>query len=325
MLMTTTSRHPSEPKERHPRWALVLAGGDGTRLRELTRLIAGAPIPKQYCRIQGAESLLEATVSRIAPLVPPARTLVIVNNDHLHLAREQLGGVPAENMIVQPCNRDTGPGMLFALSELARRDAAATVTVFPSDHYIGSPQSFLAHVERATRVVDDYPERIALLGIRPDWADPGLGYIEPGALLPVRRGGKAFRVSMFREKPGEQAATQIVRRGGLWNSFVMVFRVSRMLELVAAVRPQEHSAMRTFAEAGSLHRNYHHLERWNFSADFMDRIAEHLAVVEADQICWSDWGTRDAIERTFASLNQVPPWHSLMSWARTAPMQAAAS
>lgn len=115
------------------------------------------------------------------------------------------------------------------------------VAVFPSDHYVGNPRSFLAHVERATSVVDEYPERIALLGIRPDWADPGLGYIEPGALPPVRRGGKAFHVSMFREKPGDQAATQIVRRGGLWNSFVMVFRVSRMLELIASARPADSS------------------------------------------------------------------------------------
>jgi len=306
------------PRERSARWALVLAGGDGTRLQELTRLIVGAPIPKQYCRIQSGQSLLEATVSRIAPLVSTARMLVIVNNDHLRLAREQLGGLPAENMLVQPYNRDTGPGILFALLELARRDPAATVAVFPSDHYVGNPQSFLAHVERATSVVDEYPERIALLGIRPDWADPGLGYIEPGTPLPLRRGGNAFRVSMFREKPSVQAAAQIVRSGGLWNSFVMVFRVARMLDLIAAVRPADYFTMRRFAEAGTLNRNYGHLERWNFSADFLGHIAEHLAVVEADRVGWSDWGTREAIERTFVALNQVPPWHSVMSWTRTA-------
>jgi mannose-1-phosphate guanylyltransferase len=313
------------PRRRNARWALVLAGGDGTRLQELTRLIAGAPIPKQYCRIQGGQSLLESTVSRIASLVPTARTLVIVNNDHLSFAREQLGGLPVDNMLVQPSNRDTGPGMLFALNELAKRDAGVTVAVFPSDHYVGNPDTFLAHVERATSVVDEYPERIALLGIRPDWADPGLGYIEPGVPLPVRRGGNAFRVSMFREKPGVQAATQIVRSGGLWNSFVMVFRVARMLDLLASVRPADYFTMRKFAAAGSLNRNYHHLEQWNFSADFMGHIADHLAVVEADRIGWSDWGTREAIERTFATLNQIPPWHSVMSWARTTQPQAAAS
>src|SRR5215470_5471976 len=71
-------------------WALVLAGGDGTRLQSLTHLIAGAPIPKQYCRILGPRSLLETTLSRIAPLVSAERTLAIINRDHLAIARPQL-------------------------------------------------------------------------------------------------------------------------------------------------------------------------------------------------------------------------------------------
>ena len=75
-------------------WALVLAGGDGTRLQSLTRLIAGAPIPKQYCRLMGERSLLEETLARIKSLVPRARTLAIVNRDHLPLATPQLAGPP---------------------------------------------------------------------------------------------------------------------------------------------------------------------------------------------------------------------------------------
>src|SRR5881296_2928581 len=93
-------------------WALVLAGGDGTRLQSLTRLIAGAPIPKQYCRIVDNRSLLEATLDRIAPLASRERTLVIVNRGHLRLARPQLATLPAANVIVQPRNLDTGPGIL---------------------------------------------------------------------------------------------------------------------------------------------------------------------------------------------------------------------
>src|SRR5205814_2585975 len=108
-------------------WALVLAGGDGTRLQPLTRLIAGTPIPKQYCRIIGNRSLLEATLERVAPLVPPDRTLAIVNRGHLKLALPQLVTLPASNVLVQPRNLDTGPGILVSLLELGRRDAEATV------------------------------------------------------------------------------------------------------------------------------------------------------------------------------------------------------
>src|SRR5437867_5873226 len=83
-------------------WALVLAGGDGTRLQALTRLIAGAPIPKEYCRIVGDRSLLETTLARIAPLVPRERTLAVVNRGHLPLARPQVAAIPASNVLVQP-------------------------------------------------------------------------------------------------------------------------------------------------------------------------------------------------------------------------------
>src|SRR6059036_611241 len=99
-----------ELSRRHRRerlWALVLAGGEGRRLQSLTRKIAGAPIPKQYCRIMGDRSLLEATLARIAPLVPQERTLAIVNRGHLPLARPQLAAIPASNVVVQPRNLDT--------------------------------------------------------------------------------------------------------------------------------------------------------------------------------------------------------------------------
>ena len=84
------------------RWALVLAGGDGVRLRELTRQITGKSVPKQYCRIIEDRSLLESTLMRTSAFAPASRTLVIVNRDHLPMARDQLAGVPPGNIIVQP-------------------------------------------------------------------------------------------------------------------------------------------------------------------------------------------------------------------------------
>lgn len=303
-------------------WALVLAGGDGTRLQELTRLISGAPIPKQYCRIHNGQSLLQNTLKRIAPLVAPMRTLAVVNRSHLSFAREQLTTIPATNVLVQPDNRDTGPGLLFALLELERRDPDATVAVFPSDHYVGNPSVFRTHVQRVCEVIRQCPTRIGLLGIRPEWTEPGYGYIEPGPTLPLRCGAAAFGVAAFREKPGTESAAAIIARGGLWNSFVMVFRVARVLELISAVRPHDDAVMRQLASCGRLQSDYNNLPRWNFSADFLGHIPQHLVVVDADRTRWSDWGTREAIERTFATLKQVPPW--LMSHATSEPSSSIA-
>src|SRR5207249_9450126 len=200
-----------ELSRRHRRerlWALVLAGGEGRRLQSLTRKIAGAPIPKQYCRITGGRSLLEATLARIFPLVPRERTLVIVNRSHLELALPQLPDVPPGNVIVQPGNRDTGPGIVFGLLDLAARRPRAPVVVFPSDHYVDDGSSFREHVERATFLVDRFPTKIALLGIRPTHPEPAFGYIEPGPPLVVRglESRPAYQVAAFHEKPSIELA-----------------------------------------------------------------------------------------------------------------------
>jgi mannose-1-phosphate guanylyltransferase len=292
-------------------WSLVLAGGDGTRLRELTALLAGAPIPKQYCRITGDRSMLEATLARIAPLGPPERTLVIVNRDHLTLASEQLRGLPPENVLVQPCNRDTGPGILWSLLALERRSPGARVAMFPSDHYVANDVAFRGCVHRAERVVEQLPDKLVLLGIEPDHPASGYGYVVPSGPLPPGDAGPAFHVETFREKPDRALARRILRRGALWNSLVMVFHAARVLELLAAIRPD---AYRALADAGSdaeaIERHYASASSWNFSSDFLAHVAPEMVVLRAEDTGWSDWGTRQSIERTFAALKQLPPWHA---------------
>ena len=98
-------------------------------------------------------------------------------------------------------------------------------------------------------------------------------------------------------------------RGGLWNSFVMVGRVARMLELVREVRPADVAALAAIpAEPDALGAAYERLASWNFSRDFLARVPAHLMVARADDLGWSDWGTPEAIERTLAALRVVPPW-----------------
>lgn len=291
-------------------WALVLAGGDGTRLQELTRMITGTPIPKQYCRIMGDRSLLEATLARTRQFTPAARTMVVVNRNHLEYAREQLRALPPQSILVQPRNCDTGPGLLFSLLHLARRHPRATVVVFPSDHYIGDDGAFVRHVERATRIVTEFPDKVLLLGIHPDRCEPGYGYLEPAQPLPTLTAeALAFYVADFREKPTRSLARSILIRGGLWNSFVMVFQLERMLELIRSTVPTEFACLASLAddpESAELH--YRGLNAWNFSSGFLARIPQHLVVLRVDDIHWSDWGTRQAIERTLRLLKQKPPW-----------------
>jgi len=293
-------------------WALVLAGGDGTRLQGLTRLIAGAPIPKQYCRILGARSLLETTLWRIAPLVPAERTLAIVNRDHLPIAGPHLRSLDASNVLVQPRNLDTGPGVSMSLLAIARRDPDATVAMFPSDHYVRDSYAFRRAIERMRRVVAALPRKIALLGARPEHADGGYGYITPGEALGPDRG--TFGVLAFHEKPAAAVAAEMVRRGALWNSLVMVASVRRVLELLRALHPADVALLEdTPLAVEALAGVYDRLQPWNFSRHFLARIPEHLAVTRADDLGWSDWGTPESIERSLAAMGVVPPWrHSAL-------------
>lgn len=317
--------HLGGTTKRNDTWALILAGGDGTRLRDITRLLAGEPIPKQYCRITGDRSMLEATLDRVAPLIPAHRTLVIVNDDHLPLARPQLAGIPVDNVLVQPCNRDTGPGVAWSLLEIGRRHPDARIAMFPSDHYVADDAAFRASVHRALDVVEQHPDKLALLGIEPEDASPEYGYVMPAGRLEPGR-ADAFHVASFREKPTPSVAAGLVRAGGLWNSFVMAFRASRALDLLEQCMPV---ALRTLDVARrrreTLERHYRTHEAWNFSNDFLSRIARDLVVVRAEQTGWSDWGTPHAIERTFAALNRVPPWHvATVAATRDVPRPSAA-
>lgn len=289
-------------------WALVLAGGDGVRLRELTRRITGTPIPKQYCRITGDQSLLEMTLSRIGPSVPASRTLVVVNRDHLALARPQLVGLPRRNVIVQPANRDTGPGVLLGLAHLSRRDPRAVVVLLPSDHYVHDEVAFRRYVEHARDVVRLHPQRIALLGIPPDRPEPSYGYVTTRPVDDMKF-PSTFGVLGFEEKPSAEAAARFVAEGALWSSLVMVFRVDRMLELLECIVPAAVAGLRV--EAGlPLARLYRSIPPWNLSRDFLAHVPQHLVVVRADGIGWNDLGTPESVGRTLVALGRDVPWRS---------------
>jgi mannose-1-phosphate guanylyltransferase len=278
------------------------------RLQELTREIAGAPIPKQYCRLLHGSSLLEATVARAHLFAPRERINIVVNQNHLELAKAQLPALPESNVFVQPLNRDTGPGLIFALMQLEQTHPDAIVGVFPTDHYVDDDRAFIAHALRAVNTISRLPDKIAILGIAPDRPETGYGYIVPAGPLGISE--RAYHVQAFTEKPTLAAARSIIARGGLWNTFVMVFRLSRMIELLRQVVPDEFEKISELRE--SPHRAaelYRTLESWNLSTQVLARIPQHLILFEVADVRWSDWGTRESVERTYRALDLIPFWN----------------
>jgi len=152
--------------DRAERWAVILAGGDGTRLLPLTRLIAGDERPKQFCPIFGGATLLDQTLRRVALAVPRHRTMVVVTRGHerFYLPLAAFGGVPSKQVIVQPKNQGTALAILYSLLRLAARAPKALVAFFPSDHYFSDEKKFTSYVEAAFEAVEFCPELVTLLG-----------------------------------------------------------------------------------------------------------------------------------------------------------------
>src|ERR1700730_17172818 len=220
---------------REHEWAVILAGGDGTRLKPLTRKIAGDERPKQFCSVFGGLTLLEETQERAALELDPERTLYVVNRMHDSYYAPILRDEPAVDILFQPRNRGTAPAILYSLLRIAALDFNAVVALFPSDHYISDNHKFMTHIRVGLNIVRKTPDRVILLGLEPESPEVGYGWIEPAQMIPNHT--RILRVRRFWEKPNQWLAQVLQLRGCLWNSFVMVAAVQGLLEIIENAMP----------------------------------------------------------------------------------------
>ena len=275
-------------------WAVVLAAGDGARLRPLTRRLYGEPLPKQFAVLDGERSLLQTTMDRLAPRFPADRTVVVVGRQHDALAREQLRGYAGVDVVIQPANLGTGPGLLLPLARIRARDPAARVAVFPSDHHVPRPRRLLAGVERA--LCARAPSGLALIGVEADHAATDLGWIVPLRGAASRADG-IWRVQRFVEKPDSGLAEELLRQGALWNTFIIVGPLASFWAEARLRLPRAARLFGTYARAVGMPAEerlldlvYSRLKPADFSRDVLQR-ARKLLVVPVRGSRWSDWGS----------------------------------
>lgn len=276
-------------------WAIVLAAGEGTRLAGLTTALYGKPLPKQFAVLAGERSLLQETLVRIAPLVPAERTLVVVDATQVDHARRQLAPFHGVDLVIQPRNLGTGPGILLPLARLRARDPEARVAILPADHHLANPQPFLSALEQASSPARGRLAPVVLVGAEPTDAESEYGWIVPGRRVP---GGAGFRaVRRFIEKPGREVAERLQRRGALWNTFVLVGPVASLWRLCLRHLPAQTRAFSLHAhhvgswvEGPLLEVIYRHLPSADFSRTVLERSRELVVAAVADS-GWSDWGS----------------------------------
>jgi mannose-1-phosphate guanylyltransferase len=281
-------------------WALVLAGGEGTRLHGLTRDIHGVAVPKQFCSLRGGNSLLEDALRRASAVAPLQRICTVVAEQHRHWWTPQLGYLQENNVVVQPSNRGTAHGILLPLVRIAARDPDAIVVLLPADHYVNDEAVMVESLRRAAEFAAGDRDSIYLLGIEPDEIDAELGYILPSS----RSHTQAAAVRSFIEKPSEMQARALIERGALWNAFILAGSASSLLGLFDASFTTTIAAMRGF-EGASIGSLYERLESVDFSRDVLQGKESSLKVLAVPKCGWTDLGTPKRIGQTLSRLSHV--------------------
>jgi len=294
---------------------VVMAGGSGTRFWPLSRKAR----PKQFLALVGETPLLAATVARLPPLAKLDRTFVACGPAHAAAVRRILPDLPKDNLLVEPCARNTAPCVGLAALHVSRLDRKGVMAMLPADHHVARPAAFREALKAAAEVAQG--GAIATIGVKPSRPETGYGYLKVGERLdgPAAGAGKgarakpkpapakgdgglaARRVARFVEKPDRATAERYLQDGGyLWNSGIFVFRADVILDEIRRTLPDLREqleridrAIGTPRAARALAEAFPRCPSISIDYGVMEK-SDRIAVVPAD-FGWSDVGSFEAL------------------------------
>jgi mannose-1-phosphate guanylyltransferase len=273
-------------------YAVIMAGGSGTRLWPLSR----RETPKQLLDITcKQEPLLRETFARLKPLMPADAVYVITSQRYVKGTREQLPEVPASNILAEPAGRGSAPAIGLAAVHLRHRDPEAVMTCLPADHHISRPELFRQVLLVAEQVARE--GHLVTLGMKPRQPHTGYGYIEIGEPLQQLGDYTAYRVRRFTEKPDQETASRFVSGGRhFWNSGMFIWKASVILDEIARHLPRLSACLAevepvlgTEEEDEVLERTWSSVEKETIDFGVMEK-AEDVVVIPVE-MGWSDIGS----------------------------------
>jgi mannose-1-phosphate guanylyltransferase len=281
-------------------WSLILAGGDGVRLKPLTRAITGEGRPKQFCPLLDGETLLDRTRRRVDLLTRFDHQAIVVTQHHEPFYAPLLRDLAPGRLVVQPDNRGTAAGLLYPLLRIADLAGDVPVAIFPSDHFVDDDAAFVASAAAALDAIQARPDLVVLLGIEPDTPETEYGWIEADERPLPMDNALVFPIRRFWEKPSAELATTLLARRCLWNSFVMVGRVSAFIDLIRGGTPELVEAFEPLRRAA--------LPSINFSERVLVPGASRLGTVRVKGVEWSDLGNAERVYATIRRMGGRPRW-----------------
>lgn len=281
-------------------YALILAGGGGTRLWPMSR----KNTPKQLLPLVGDESMFTMSVRRLLPIFAPERIYIVTGRDYVDALRADAPEIPERNFIAEPYGRDSAAAAALAISVIHQRDPQAVVAILTADHHIAKPDEFLEVLQAAHDIARmDY---IVTLGITPSFPATGFGYIQQGAKIDALRGFSYHHATRFTEKPDIVKATQFIASGRYsWNSGMFIWQTRQALAELERQQPMMHSLFARLQRSvdqpdfgAVLDEIWAEMPKISIDYAIMEH-AERMAVIPVD-IGWSDVGS-------WASLYDVLP------------------